>query len=368
MPRLGDLPRVFVLVLLLAALSACQYMPVREPGTDEPEIDVAPHHGPAEASELDQALELLQEGDAEHAEALLEQILAERPADSIARLLLAQIQQPPEAMLGDQFQQIEVGPGDSLSAIAARHAGNSLLFFSLARLNDIQRPRLLRPGQRLVVPLAAKPVDSLPEAAVPPSSQDHLDSDELVEATDDLIRRGQGLRAYSLLISAAHVGPLDARLSKRLAKLASELAESAWIDDAPQRALQLLEQAAPWLGEHVEQAPFAPGMNKVLFRLSLLEARAQLDAGDHEAARITFIGSPEGESGGPYQAEYDATRSALVDHFHVRALSAWREQKVNQAVSLWQQVLEVDANFAPARIYLERGLRIQQQLENLPPE
>lgn len=357
--------RLIVLTLLLVALAACQQFPLREPSGSELERGGRLSAG---TRDLDQALLLLQEGEAERAEALLDQILKDRPADSIARLLLAQIQQPPEEMLGDQFQEIVVQPGDSLSVIAARHAGNELLFYSLARLNGVQRPRLLKSGQRLKVPVSrdSAPPDPLPESTLSDSAQGRLDSAALSQATDELISRGQRLRAYTLLLSAANADALDLPLSNRLTGLATELAEAALAEDDPERALRLLEQAAPWLGERIRQGAFAATMARAQARASLKNAGRELEEGDYEAARISFIRQAGNELEGLYRAEYDAVRSALIEHFHVRALSAWRSQKVDQAVSLWEQVLEIDAGFEPARIYLERGYRIQQQLDSLP--
>jgi len=58
-------------------------------------------------------------------------------------------------------------------------------------------------------------------------------------------------------------------------------------------------------------------------------------------------------------------RDALGKHFHDRALSAWREQRLEAAIADWKRVLAIDPGFEPASVYLERARRVRQRLETL---
>src|SRR5699024_11001691 len=160
------------------------------------------------------------------------------------RLVLAQIDQPPEEILGSSFELVEVQPNDSLSAIAGRRLGNELLFYSLARLNDITVPRLVRPGQRILVPrreaddedeaseTTAKP--AVAAAAVASSAPEKTAPDATVKR---LINSDRHRQAHALLLSRARSGQLDPAGRQALADVAIILAEQACRRDAPDAAV-----------------------------------------------------------------------------------------------------------------------------------
>src|SRR5699024_5567831 len=108
MPAPSTALRRGLLVLICLVLAGCQSLPFqRQQGESAPP-----------AGSIGQAIELLQDGDEDRAERRLADFLERNPGSATARLLLAQIRQPPEDLLGETFEEIEVQPGDSLSAIA----------------------------------------------------------------------------------------------------------------------------------------------------------------------------------------------------------------------------------------------------------
>lgn len=70
----------------------------------------------------------------------------------------ARVVRPPEppAVPPPTHPEVEVRSGDSLARIAGRHLGNESRWPELARLNDIAPPYLIRPGQVLRLPAAAR--------------------------------------------------------------------------------------------------------------------------------------------------------------------------------------------------------------------
>ncbi|QOC21153.1 LysM peptidoglycan-binding domain-containing protein [Wenzhouxiangella sp. AB-CW3] len=250
--------RMLLMVMSIMMLAACQLFEQRrwEP---EPEPEPATAEEPEQLDQLDQALVLLQDGDPEMAEELLTELLSERGDHGLARLLLRQIREAPESLLGETHREILVEPGDTLSELAARHAGNGMLFYSLARLNSIERPRLLQPGQLLKVPADT-------------------------ESAEDV--------------------PIEAALIDHESEVTPEIVPEA--HDEP---------------EAVPEAAVSE---------SLSEARAN-----------------------------------EVEHYHDRALRAWREQDVEAAVADWERVLELDPGFRPAEVYLERAREVLRRLEAL---
>jgi tetratricopeptide (TPR) repeat protein len=363
--RLAIRPYAVILVLLLAG---CQSMPQQE---DEQSLPEQSEVVEAVAPSIGEAIAHLQEGRIDHAEAGLDSLLAQQPEHGTARLLMRQIREAPEALLGEEFIEIEVESGDSLSVLADRYAGNPLLFHSLARLNDIERPRLLRPGQRLKVP-APEPVEEPVEPAAADQGETGA-STAPAELAAELRAEGRHDRAYELLLSAARSGGLDRNGEASLAELAIERSAAARRNDEPERAIEILDQVEPWLEEQVRPDAFARERARVETRLAVLEAHALVTRNDYDAA-FELLGShgvlgeratsvPDLELERP-----DGLMQALSDHYHAGALTAWRDQQVSEAVRLWQRVLEIDPDFEPAAVYLERARRVQRRLEAMDPE
>jgi hypothetical protein len=62
-------------------------------------------------------------------------------------------------------------------------------------------------------------------------------------------------------------------------------------------------------------------------------------------------------------AVLEAVASELTRHYHAQALNAWRGQRVDEAIKLWERVARIDPAFRPAAIYLERARDAQQKIE-----
>lgn len=354
------LPAVACLVL-----AGCQSMPFgwQAEDPDAPE-------SPATGVSLESAIDLLQDGEEGAAERMLESIIEERPDDVTARLLLAQIRRQPRDLLGTQFEEVEVREGESLSAIAERTIGNGLLFYSLAKLNQIEVPRLLSPGQRLRVPVDGREQSS-PEAATgreaeasTASSPEESDPNRVARA---LIEQKQFSQAYSLLLDAARAGQLDRSGRVHLAESAVQLARAACRKDDPRGGERYLDQAAPWLGPLSEEGDFARQRAHVGAQLKLGEAEAFMARGDQAEAFSALMAAREmsGELARSHGARLTRLETELAEHFHDQALSAWRDQQVDRSVELWDRVVQIDPDFEPAIRYLDRARRAQRELKAL---
>ncbi len=98
------------------------------------------------------ALEHLQAGQEEQAEAELSRILQADPNNRLAASLMRQIKDDPVTSLGRESFAYRVQPGESLSRIAQRFLNDLHLFYILARYNNIKVPRNLAGGQMIRVP------------------------------------------------------------------------------------------------------------------------------------------------------------------------------------------------------------------------
>jgi hypothetical protein len=126
------------------------------------------------------AIEHLEAGEEEAAVAELGRVLQSDPGHRLARNLMRQIKEDPQALLGRESFAYRVQPGESLSRIAQRFLNDVYMFYALARYNDIKVPRLVAGGQMIRVPgkapsldapvAPAQPAPAPPPAAKPPSA------------------------------------------------------------------------------------------------------------------------------------------------------------------------------------------------------
>lgn len=113
------------------------------------------------------AIEHLQAGDEASALFELERVLQSEPGHRLARSLMRQIKEDPQALLGRESFAYRVQPGESLSRISQRFLNDVFMFYALARYNDIKVPRQVAGGQMIRVPGKAPPPEGLAPPAVP---------------------------------------------------------------------------------------------------------------------------------------------------------------------------------------------------------
>jgi len=109
----------------------------------------------------------LNRGDAAAARQTLTQMLRQRPGDGVARQLLAQIDSDPRELLGRESYSYTLRAGETLSSVAQRALGNPMLFYALARYNNIAVPSSVGPGQTIQVPGRRAAAPTRPEPRTP---------------------------------------------------------------------------------------------------------------------------------------------------------------------------------------------------------
>ena len=186
----------FAVILGLSLLSACAELPKPPPPLETRPVAPAPavpaEPMPAPAAEpaptpsaqtpnpqelqkaITTAIEFLQAGQEEPAEAELKRVLQSDPVNRQAQSLMKQMRDDPIATLGRESFAYRVQPGDSLSRIAQRFLNDLQLFYILARYNNIKVPRTLAEGQTIRIPgkapanlHAANPAATASPAATP---------------------------------------------------------------------------------------------------------------------------------------------------------------------------------------------------------
>lgn len=115
---------------------------------------------------VQEAIALLNRGEAARARRQLMAALRRDPGDGIARQLLGQIDGDPRQMLGAQSYSHVLRDGETLSTVAQRALGNPMMFWILARYNNIAVPQDVRPGQTIEIP-GRRPAPPAPRRAAP---------------------------------------------------------------------------------------------------------------------------------------------------------------------------------------------------------
>ncbi|MBP1473571.1 LysM peptidoglycan-binding domain-containing protein [Frateuria sp. MAH-13] len=62
-------------------------------------------------------------------------------------------------------------------------------------------------------------------------------------------------------------------------------------------------------------------------------------------------------------ADARALRKQLVSVYHQRAIVLYRDQQLDQAISLWNRVLAIEPDFEPATVYRARAMELKQRLK-----
>jgi tetratricopeptide (TPR) repeat protein len=305
------LPRSLQISLLaVLAVSGCAQMGRHKSRGDQPApvstavIPAAPVAEPVRDLSLAEIIDdQLQRGHYAEGEQSLHHYLAQHPGDRPAKAMLRQLTANPERWLGRQSQAHVVQPGESYSSLAGRYLGDPGLFLILARYNHSTNPFLLRVGETVRLPSAASTSVS---TAAGSADADGAAHDAAAAATAG---------------SAPTIAPDTAPAN----------------ESSPARAQRLQRESVALLDQgHKQQA---------LDRLDeALSVDPQLKPGGSEALSL---------------------RKDLVTSFHQRAIVLYRDQRLDQAIALWDRVLAIDPKFEPAIVYRTRALELKHRLKQL---
>lgn len=364
-------------VLITAATAclsfACQWLPVEE--DQQPAAAPEPAPAPSEVRQpepqlepsLAEAMDLLQRGREEGALRMLDALGESGP---VVASLRRQILEPVEELIPGPYRRVEVQPGETLSQIAERELGDPLMFYALARLNEIAEPRLVAVGQALRVPVAShrsapeqsgsEPPSGGPVAPVAATARDR----DVATVIDYLLRTGESADAWRMLVLETESGSAGPEMRDSLVALTLARADEQQREGRFERALDELSRAIRALGPaHAGAGALATRKLEVqaadwVRRAREARSRGELIEAHESAARAAALG---------VDAEADALfseiRDELVERLHNEALVAWRDRDVDRAIRTWESLLAEVPDFEPASVYLERARRLRERLD-----
>ena len=159
---MNKLTRSLAGLIALSALGACASM-------SQTIGSAIPRGAFGEAQErVHAAMELLDRGEEARARGLLENALRQEPGNATAQRLIDEIDGDPRRAIGSRTRAYTVREDDTMTGLAERFLGDPLMFYALARYNNIV-PNQLAAGQTIQVPDRSRPMSSA-SVRVPPTA------------------------------------------------------------------------------------------------------------------------------------------------------------------------------------------------------
>jgi tetratricopeptide (TPR) repeat protein len=379
----GPWLRRLALVGLALMLSACQVWdrlrPMEEPAPASPEpveTEVPPSDQPVALAlppaTIQQVIEALDRGQLDEAEAALLSIIDKRPSSRLALRFLEQLQSDPIELMGEDYDVMIVQPGDSLSAIAQNELGDAMQFFALARYNGIDAPRRMSPGIELKIPRSLRqnedPLPMVESPAIEPALDVELDLPPgagLAIAAQNLVESGRTSQAIALLSAGAQAGNLDSDGEQLLAEATVQRADSLVAEGRQEDAVALLNEITELLSP-AGRPLLDPGRRQLGATQALEQGLRARRAGNLDEALTLFEqGLTLDPDNAELQTEAANLRDLRVAQLHDEALIHYRDQELDRAIELWEEVHSLAPDFEPAEVYLERAIALRERLRAL---
>jgi LysM repeat protein len=309
----------------------------------------------------DQAIELaitqLEQGKNQQASEVIERVLRANKQHATANLLKQLIDVPASEFFNTtRLTNYSIKSGDTLGSIAKTWLGNSLYFVSLAQLNEIEKPTLIKPGQTLKIPVIA--IGPLIQKEIRRSNANLSLIDKLTAENKYLLALE---KINSLFIREQQYDQLSNKLSQALEQLAKA---SVSISDRYQM-IEKVSQIAPQNRRPnltaIYHSFIAHQSHQVLLDefLLLLEDQSYLQSANKLLqAREKLANSEQLDSA-------SEKINLLVDKLHAEAIIFRKNQQLVQAMRRWEKILEIDPSNQLAKKYLARTSKLLSKLKQL---
>lgn len=359
-----------LVALALSILAGCGLMEERAAPTPEaePSADTQPEPAAIPEANLSTAMDDLESGRVREAREILARLSREAPDSDVVARLMRQIDMPVAELLPGPYRRVEVRPGESLSLIAAREIGDPLMFYALARLNEIEVPARVPAGTVLRVPRSTQTgpagseiADAEAEVADRPS---RIPVTEIESLAESLARAGQVDQARRMLTGQLADRNVPDSTQGLLVDLTLEQAEQSRAEGEFDRAISMIDEAMDVVvlaepRSRLLQARSAT-QSRAFYRAALeLHAQGELERAYGLAVKAAELDVSRGDA----TQLAESLRAELTDTLHNRALVAWRERNVDLAIRTWESLLAVVPDFEPARIYLGRARELRERLD-----
>ena len=147
---------VFIAVILLVQACAVPSGKVADEGAGKSGTHhYTPQSGLSDQERFREVLYFLEGGDPQSARVELVVYLEAHPTSERAKDILSQIDLSSQDYFPEDFEEIRLEPGQSLSTLSEQYLGSLYRFHALAKYNSIIEPRSIKVGQTIRIPLTA---------------------------------------------------------------------------------------------------------------------------------------------------------------------------------------------------------------------
>lgn len=302
---------------------------------------------------LRKVMRKLELGEVTEARIELEAYLVERPDSKIAADMLRQIDVPSEEYYPTESFNVRLTPGDSLSTLAQKYLGTYYQFYGLAKFNSIAQPGDLKVGQIVRIPLTER----ARLARQKPAVSDHQATDypdEAPQVTADTVQQPLrpppgGWPTVTSLVAQKHyqeaVAAIEVLPIRPLTPAELSVAVQAYNGNGAQLAATNPKLAA---GQYLKSA-------------QLLNTARKKDDAYQSAKRSVQLDGENATANSLLQS----LKLELADDYHKQASVAFRRQALDEAIALWDKVLEIDPDHQYAISYRLQAIELKNKLSNL---
>lgn len=318
--------------------------------------DLQLHSADKQDRAIDLAITKLEQGETLLAKEIIDRVLRMNNQHPTAQLLVKLLEQPAQQFF--QTKRITsyiIKSGDTLGSIANTWLGNSLYFVSLAKLNNIEQPTLIKPGTTLRIPVID--ISPLVQKEVRRSKANL----KLVEGLVDDKNYFQALKKINtLFVLEQHA----TQLSLLHRRVLSELARSMVSISDRYSMLEKINNIAKQNSKNVLNDDYQmfielQTQNVLIDEFNLLlDDQSYLDAADKLIAAKYY--SPK-----QWQDEQSQRIDLLVEKLHEEAIIYRKNQDFGQAMKRWEKILTIAPENELARKYHTRTSKLLAKLEQL---
>lgn len=359
---------LFILIAVLGGCAAPQPQQVPLPSESAAKVAAVPDmRSPKEL--FMESLEALEEGEPEKARPLLQQLLVLEPDHKHGKNLLQQIDANPIEMLGKDYFLYKSQPGDSLSRIAKQFLGDPYKYYILAKYNGILVPGRLEVGQTIKVPGKRTVRTPAPQQAAQPSEVPTVSdtSDVRLAEAKKLHAAGRYQDAINVLETTLRDEGGGADLKELLVTVYVSYSRELLGAGRPADAQRIISKALAMFPDNKRLKAQHEQVNQQVSTEQLYQGGLKaMKAGQltkaYDAFTKTLAVQPDH---GGAKAKQAQIRPAVIEYYHRIATQAYRKQNLDEAISNWDRVLEIDPNNTLARTNRAKAVELKEHLGRL---
>jgi LysM repeat protein len=306
---------------------------------------------------LKHAIHLLENGRIKQAEEIITQVLRINKKNRTARLLDRQIKlSAKEIFQTSRITNYTVKAGDSLGSIAKRWLNDSIYFVSLARLNKIDNPAQIKPGQILTLPV-------LPTS--PLATKERQRSQANLELLRNIADNGKWLKAITRMNDIYILKKDENLLISQHQKALDGLASSRVSIDEKRTMISQVEKIAGVSKRTYLNKNFERFNQLQLHSVLMREFKLLYDDKSYYEAADKLISAKNLSPNEKNNTEEKEIEKQLIELLHKDAILLKKNRQLDQALLSWKKILALQPEHELANKYFQRTNKLLERLKSL---